>query len=202
MNRKEALKDKDSYQTFESLTRLHHHLDEAFQSQFKRSLPFTDELLDRWERAKGLGFGEGSSVYDTSYVFGEVSVGANTWVGPFTIIDGSGGLTIGNNCTLAAGVHIYTHDNVGQTLTGGKMPIQRQPVSIGDCTYIGPNAIITKGVTIGSHCIIGANSLITSSIPDFSVAVGTPAKITGKVNIHDDSYSIEYFSAASNKAGY
>lgn len=198
MDRKEALKEKDSYQTYESLTRLHCHLDEAFQAQFKRSLPFADELLDRWERAKTLSFGEGSSVYDSSYVFGEVSVGNNTWIGPFTIIDGSGGLRIGDNCTVAAGVHIYTHDNVGQTVTGGKMPIQRKPVSIGNCTYIGPNAIITKGVTVGSHCIIGANSLVTSSLPDFSVAVGTPAKITGKVNVHDDSYSIEYFSAAGD----
>ena len=192
MNRKEALKNKDSYQTYESLTRLHHHLDEAFQAQFKRSLPFTDELLDRWERAKGLGFGEGSSVYDSSYVFGEVRVGNNTWIGPFTIIDGSGGLSIGNNCTIAAGTHIYTHDNVGQTLTGGKMAIQRSPVSVGNCTYIGPNSIITKGVSIGSHCVIGANSLVNTSIPDFGVAIGTPAKVAGKVIIDGDNYRIEY----------
>lgn len=186
------MEGKDTYSVYESLSRLHFHLDEAFQTQFKRSLPFADELLDRWERAKALGFGEGSSIYDSSYIFGEVRVGDNTWIGPFTIIDGSGGLSVGDNCTLAAGVHIYTHDNVGQTVTGGKMGIQRKPVSIGNCTYIGPNAIVTKGLSIGSHCIIGANSLLTSSIPDFSVAVGTPAKITGKVILDGNGYVIDY----------
>ena len=195
MNRKAALQDKDSYPLYESLKSLHNNLDEAFQSQFNRSLPFNEELVDRWERAKALGFGDGSSVYDSSFIFGKVSVGKNTWIGPFTIIDGSGGLSIGNNCTVSSGVHIYTHDNVAQTITGGKADIQRLPVSVGDCTYVGPNAILTKGITVGSHCIIGANSLVNSSLPDFTVAVGTPAKIKGKVIVDGDSYRIEYFRA-------
>jgi acetyltransferase-like isoleucine patch superfamily enzyme len=197
MDRKAALQGKDSYALFESLNRLHAHLNEAFQKQFERSLPFNDEVFDRWERARELGFGEGSSIYDSSYVFGKVAVGKNTWIGPFTIIDGSGGLSIGSNCTVAAGTHIYTHDNVGQTLTGGKMPIQRQRVTIGNCTYIGPNSIISKGTSIGSHCLIGANSFVNSSLPDFSVAMGSPAKIAGKVVLNSDGYLIEYITSKS-----
>lgn len=197
MDRKTVLQNKDSYDLYESLTALQLDLDEAFQKEFQRSLPFNEKVFDRWERAKGLGFGKGSSIYDNSYVFGDVSIGENTWVGPFTVIDGSGGLSIGSNCTISVGVHIYTHDNIGQTITGRKIPIQREPVTIGNCTYIGPNTIISKGNTIGSHCIIGANSFINSSIPDFSVAVGSPAKISGKVIIEGDHYSIEYFTSKS-----
>jgi acetyltransferase-like isoleucine patch superfamily enzyme len=33
------------------------------------------------------------------------------------------------------------------------------------------------GVTIGQHVVIGANSVVTKDIPDFSVAVGVPAKV-------------------------
>ena len=90
MNRKQALENSGSLSFFEEILRLHSHLDEAFHQQFNRSLPFADEVLDRWERAKKLKFGEGTSIYDSSYVFGEVVVGKNTWIGPFTVIDGSG----------------------------------------------------------------------------------------------------------------
>jgi acetyltransferase-like isoleucine patch superfamily enzyme len=36
---------------------------------------------------------------------------------------------------------------------------------------------VLPGVTIGKHCVIGANSVVTSDIPDFSVAVGVPARV-------------------------
>src|SRR5437868_3581131 len=114
MDRKKALSDKSSNKIFESLNELHNDLGGAFSEQFNRSLPFNDEIFDRWERAKKLGFGNGSSIYDSSYVFGNVKVGMNTWIGPFTVIDGSGELSIGNHCTISAGVHIYTHDNIAQ----------------------------------------------------------------------------------------
>lgn len=193
MDRKAALKDTGSENLFGSISELYNHLDNAFLQQFNRSVPFPDTLIDRWERAKKLGFGSGSSIYDSSYVFGDVVVGENTWIGPFTIIDGSGGLTIGSRCTISAGVHIYTHDNIGQTVTGGKMPIERTGVSIGDCTYIAPNVVIGKGISIGSNCIVGANSFVNKPIPDGTVAVGTPARHIGKVILTEAGYEIEYF---------
>jgi len=193
MNRGEVIENSGFSSVFDGLKGMHGVLDEAFKQQFNRSLPFADELLDRWERAKSLHFGEGSSVYDSSYVFGKVKVGKKTWIGPFTIIDGSGGLTIGNNCTISSGVHIYTHDNVAQTLTGGEALIERAPVSIGDRTYIGPNVIIKRGISIGDQCIIGAGSFVNHDVPSNSVAAGTPAKIIGKTSVQNSQLSVEYF---------
>ena len=192
MNRKEALQTSGSLTLFDELLRLHAHLDYAFLQQFNRSLPLADEILDRWERAKKLNFGEGSSIYDSSYVFGKVVVGKNTWIGPFTIIDGSGGLDIGDNCTISAGTHIYTHDNVAQTLTEGKAEISRDPVRIGKCTYIGPNSIVRKGITIGDYCIIGVGTFVNNDIPSNSLVVGTPGKIIGKTIVNENKLTIEY----------
>ena len=59
--------------------------------RFKRTLPLADYIVDRWEKARELGFGEGTSIYDSSLVFGDVRVGEHTWIGPFTLLDGSGG---------------------------------------------------------------------------------------------------------------
>ncbi len=192
MDRKKALENKDSAKTLAELQDLHADLFSAFKEQFDRSLPFNDEVFDRWERAKELGWGEGSSVYDSAFVFGEAIVGKNTWIGPFTIIDGSGKLTIGDNCTISAGAHIYTHSNLKQTLSGGKVPIEREPVKIGSCTYIAPQCIIGMGITIGDHCVIAANSFVGESFPDYAIIAGNPAKQIGRVVINNDQISFDY----------
>jgi acetyltransferase-like isoleucine patch superfamily enzyme len=191
MKRKEKL-TSESLNLYESFLKLHSELDKAFLNNFKRSLPLNEELLDRWDRAKKLGFGIGTSIYDSSFVFGDVSVGKNCWIGPYTIIDGSGGLIIGSNCTVSVGAHIYTHDNVMQTISSGKIDIKRGPVKIGNNVYIGPNSIITKNVTIGNYCVVGANSLVNKDIPDNSVVFGQPAIIKAIVEIHNEEVVFNY----------
>lgn len=62
---------------------------EVVRNQWNRALPFADYIVDRWEKARLLGFGEGSSVYDSALILGNVKVGAHTWIGPFTVLDGS-----------------------------------------------------------------------------------------------------------------
>ena len=151
------------------------------QKRWKRSLPFGDYIVDRWEKAEALGFGKGSSVYDSALILGDVKVGKNTWIGPFTILDGTGGLEIGDYCSLSSGVQIYSHDSVNWALSGGKEKKDLAPVQIGNRCYIGPNVVISKGVMIGDGCLIGANSFVNKDIPSGMKAWGTPAKTQGSV---------------------
>jgi len=147
------------------------------KKEFNRVLPISELITDRWEKAAFLGFGEKTSVYDSSYIYGEVKVGKNTWIGPFTILDGTGGLTIGDNCSISAGVQIYSHDTVKWAISGGDAPYDYKPTLIGNNCYIGPNSIISKGVTIGNNCIVGANSFVNKSFNDNSRIAGNPARI-------------------------
>lgn len=149
----------------------------ATQQRWQRSLPFADYVVDRWQKARMLGFGEGSSIYDSSLVLGQVTVGAKSWIGPFTVLDGSGGLSIGDYCSISAGVQIYTHDTVAWATSGGVAPVERAAVRIGDRCYIGPNAVISMGVTIGNGCVVGANSLVNRDLPSGVRAWGTPARV-------------------------
>lgn len=151
------------------------------QAHWNRSLPFGDYIVDRWQKARELGFGEGASIYDSALVMGDVAVGKNTWIGPFTVLDGSGGLEIGDNCSISAGVQIYTHDTVKWAISGGTEQVERAFVRIGNNCYIGPNAIISQGISIGNGCVIGANSLVNSDIPDGMKAWGNPARCQGAV---------------------
>ncbi len=153
---------------------------QELKKSFNRVVPLGDYIFDRWEKAKFLGFGEGSSIYDSSLVLGDVKVGKNCWIGPFTILDGSGGeLVIGDNCNIAAGVQIYTHDTIKRVISNGE--IQKASTYIGNNVYIGPNSVISKGVTIGDFVVIGANSFVNSDIPSYKKAFGTPAKLKGEV---------------------
>ena len=149
--------------------------------KWNRTLPFADYFINRWEKANLLGFGKGSSIYDSSLVIGDVQVGEDTWIGPFTILDGSGKLEIGDNCSISAGVQLYSHDSVQWAISGGKKKYEYSSTKIGSHCYIGPNTIVAKGVSIGRGCIIGANSLVLSDIPPGSKAVGNPCLVLGKV---------------------
>ncbi len=171
---------------FEAILRLHLELRGEIKKRWRRALPFGDELFDRWERAKFLGFKKGASIYDSSLVLGRVTVGEDSWVGPFTVLDGRGGLRIGHHCSISSGVQIYSHDSVAWALTGGRAAEKRAATAVGDCTFIGPLSIISAGVRIGDHCVIGANSFVNQNIPAFSIAAGTPAKVIGRVHLNKD----------------
>ena len=47
-----------------------------------------------------------------AWVIGDPVVGEGTWIGAFTMIDGSGGLTIGRGCDISSGAQLYTHSSV------------------------------------------------------------------------------------------
>jgi len=163
------------------------------RARWDRDLPLDELLGDRWARAKGLGFGEGASIYASSYVYGDVRVGSKTWIGPHTLLDGTGGLTIGNGCDISAGAQLYTHDTVRRVLSGGRDDIERAPVNIGSNVHIGAGAVVLKGVTIGEHTVVGAGSVVTRSIAANTVAAGVPCRSIGSVRIAaDGAINLEY----------
>lgn len=175
------------------LLELHNKLRLEIKKKYNRCLPFCEEVTDRWEKAEFLGFGKGASIYDSSIVIGDVKVGENTWIGPFTLLDGSGGLKIGSWCSISTGVQIVTHDSVKWALTKGAAEYEKAAVKIGDCCYIGSNTVILKGVTIGDHSVIGAGSLVNKNIPSYSIAFGIPAKVVGGVIEKSGKVKFEYF---------
>ena len=168
------------------------------KQRYDRSLPFADAMFDRWERARRLGFGEGTSIYNSVLIFGDVKVGANAWIGPFTILDGSGGgITIGDYCSISAGVHVYTHDTVLWALSGGQLSKHVAPVHIGSCVYVGSQCVLAAGVRIGTQCVIAANSFVNSDVPDGTIVGGSPAQIIGRISGEGHSVKLNMFSKPS-----
>lgn len=146
------------------------------KSQHDRHVALGDLCTDRWETARFLGFGEGSSCYDNVLVLGQVKVGRHTWIGPNVVLDGTGGLEIGDYCSISAGVQIYTHHTVAWATSLGQAPAEHRSTRIGSGVYIGPNAVISMGVTVGDRAVIGAMAFVNRDVPVGTRVFGIPAR--------------------------
>ena len=132
-----------------------------------------------------------------AWIVGDPHIGEGTWVGAFTVIDGSGGLTIGKGCNVSSGAHIYTHSTARRCVSGGSYSeIDRAPVSIGDRVFIGANAVVLMGTTIGDGAVIGAGAVVTADVPAGTIVVGVPAKVVGYVDEDRDDGPEFRFGAA------
>ena len=125
--------------------------------------------------------------HEHSWIVGEPTIGEGTWIGAFTVIDGSGGLTIGAGCDIASGVHIYTHSSAARCVSGRRHPeVDRAPVTIGDRVFLGGNAVVMMGVTIGDESVVAAGAVVTRDVPPRTVVAGVPARPVSRVEIAED----------------
>lgn len=119
-----------------------------------------------------------------AWVIGDPVIGEGTWIGAFTVIDGSGGLTIGTGCDISSGVHIYTHSSARRCVSGRAFSdVERESVRIGDRVFIGANAVINMGVTIGDEAVVGAGAVVTRDVPPRTVVAGVPARPVATVEL-------------------
>ena len=108
-----------------------------------------------------------------------VSIGDRCLIGKGSGIVGHFRIEIGND--VWTGHHVYiTDQNHGYDDITRPISLQTQPerpVSIGDGSWIGHGTVVLPGSRIGRHVTIGANSVVSGEIPDYSVAVGSPARV-------------------------
>ena len=168
---------------------------EDMKAAYNRVLPSGELIFNRFDKGRYLKCGEGSSIYDTSVVMGDVEIGDHVWVGPYTLLDGSSGkLVIGDYVSIDSGVMIYTHDSTKNYVSGGVNPFEKGDVIIKGNTVIGSMSMISCGVTIGDHSVVGAHSFVNKDVPDHSIVAGVPAKVIGKVIENEKGeVSFEYF---------
>ena len=116
-----------------------------------------------------------------------VKIGKNCHISPYVLIDliYPSMVSIGNNVTIGSNTMIFARYNqtANKFLKENGYPREVKNVTINDGAVIGPGSIITMGTTIGKNSIIGAGSVVSNTIPDFSVALGNPARVIKKINL-------------------
>ena len=115
-----------------------------------------------------------------------VRIGKDVFIGSQVIFDEIYPelITIEDYVELGDGCKVYAHSH-GPALLKDLYPRTTAPIKIGKSVWIAPGCIILPGVTIGERSVIGAGSIVTQSIPPYSVAVGSPAKVIKTLDIKE-----------------
>ncbi len=126
-----------------------------------------------------------------------IDLADNIWIGHYCLVDGTGGVSIGEGVQLSSHSVIYSHSSQDAIRLMGKHFIRQaavnrpgyklKHVTIGEYAFVGTSSVILPGSTIGKGCIIGAGSVVNTEIPDYAIAVGNPAKIVGDTRERDKS---------------
>jgi acetyltransferase-like isoleucine patch superfamily enzyme len=129
--------------------------------------------------------GDYSTIEDFSTVnngVGDVFIGNRSIIGIGNVIIGP--VTIGNDVMLAQNIVVsgLNHGYEDVSIPPKDQKVSTKPITISDNVWVGANCVITAGVTIGKHSVIGAGSVVTKDIPEYSVAVGNPARVIKKHN--------------------
>ncbi|MBR5237794.1 MAG: acyltransferase [Paludibacteraceae bacterium] len=111
-------------------------------------------------------------------------------IGHFNHIYATQSIVIGKHVLTADKVYItdnlHQYEDINTPILQQSIK-QLKSVSIGDGSWLGENVCVI-GASIGKNCVIGANSVVTHDIPDYSVAVGVPARIIKKYNFDTETW--------------
>lgn len=110
---------------------------------------------------------------------GFIKIGSGSGINAFSVIYGSGGVTIGNNTRIASHTVIVASNHMFDDTTKNiyEQGVSKKGIVIGNDVWVGAGVRILDGVHIGDHSVIGAGSVVTRDIPENAVAVGVPARV-------------------------
>jgi acetyltransferase-like isoleucine patch superfamily enzyme len=114
---------------------------------------------------------------------GNVTIGDNTNIAMNCFIQSAKDVNIGKNVLMSAYCYVIGGGDHKTDRTDIPIISQAQVVrgiNIHDNCLIGAGVKIQDGVTIGKDTIIGTGAVVRSSIPEFSIAAGIPAKVLKK----------------------
>ena len=113
-----------------------------------------------------------------------LEIGDRTYIGHSSHIMVVGEMKIGRDVLIADKVYIsdnlHGFEDIDKNIIS--QPLKHASVIIEDEVWLGENVCVLPGVTIGKHSVIGCNAVVTKSIPPYSVAVGSPAKVIRRLH--------------------
>ncbi|MDZ8029207.1 MAG: acyltransferase [Nostoc sp. DedQUE01] len=107
-----------------------------------------------------------------------VSLGNKVYIGQDVMLDGRGGITIGDNTTIGFNVVILSanHDYQSNDLPYEHNVYIHKPVVIGRNVWIGGNVLIIPGVSIGDGAIVAAGTVVTANVESLAIVGNQPMR--------------------------
>lgn len=129
-------------------------------------------------------------VFDDKNTKSKIIIGDNFCGGNDLKILCCGTVVLGNDITCAGNVFITSENHGLNPLTKSfnDNDLESSNVKIEDGVWLGEKVIVLPGVTIGKKSVVGAGSVVTKDIPEYSIAVGNPAKVIKKYDFRLKKY--------------
>ena len=110
---------------------------------------------------------------------GSIEIEPHVYIGPYCVLYGHGGLTIGSNTMIAAHTVIIpaNHGFSRIDIPMNAQQLTREGIAIGEDVWIGAGCKVLDGVRIGKGAVIGAGSVVTKNIEPYAIAAGVPATV-------------------------
>lgn len=109
----------------------------------------------------------------------EINIGNYCNIGDFSHITAMRNITIEDKVLIANNVYIsdnlHSYEDISTPVIDQAV-IFKGNVLIKSGAWIGENVCIV-GASVGKNSVIGANAVVTKDIPDYSIAVGSPARV-------------------------
>ncbi len=115
-----------------------------------------------------------------------ISIGEGTRISPHVHIGAAERVEIGPRCGIGSFTWITDHDHDCANPLEPVVVNQRiraAPTVLEEGVYIGERVAILRGVRVGKGSIVGTNSVVTKDIPEYSIAVGIPARVVSRYNL-------------------
>ncbi|MFP3597588.1 acetyltransferase [Chryseobacterium sp. SIMBA_029] len=125
-----------------------------------------------------------------------IEIGEGVQMNDYVHIAAHRKIIIKDNVLIASKVFITDHNHGSYSGEDQDSPLskpnerklQSAPVTIEENVWLGEYVSIMPGVTIGKGSIIGTMSVVTKDIPDYTIAVGSPAKVIKKFNFSTNTW--------------
>jgi len=118
------------------------------------------------------------------------TIGHNSWIGQYCIIDTIGGTTIGNNCGIGAHSQLWSHIKYGDTLEGCRF-LSDSPLNVGNDVWFVGHCIISP-ITAEDKSMALVGSVVTRDMKLNHVYAGSPAKdLTDKLGNQFEEVNID-----------
>ena len=146
--------------------------------------------------------GTATKIWAFAHIMADVVVGEDCNIGDHVFIESGvrigDGVTIKNNALIWKGIHIADYVFIGPNVVftndlrprSPRMPLFKEQgladwlveTQVEEGASVGANATILAGVVLGKYCMVGAGSVVTRDVEPFTLVVGNPARVVGRVN--------------------
>lgn len=134
-----------------------------------------EAIQDNPRRTPRLSIGDGTSIEQNVHIVchSRVAIGCN--------------VSITGQCSIVDVTHPFEDIHDARRI-GARIQDDDSFVEIGDGCFLGFGAVVLPNVRLGKYVVIGANSVVTRDVPDYSVAVGSPARVVRRYDFASERW--------------